>query len=343
MARRAPKRPDGGTLDAATRVAVIVGPEAYLRAEKQAELRAALRETHGEDGLEVIRYDGDSAAAADVLDECRSFDLMGRHKLVVVDNADKFASGDNRPLLERYASNPVENATLVLTGPKWNKGKHLDDAIRKVGAFVACEPLKDRDATQWAQARCKSAHGVTLDPNAANALVELLGPDLGRIEAELSKLALVPDGGRVTEAMVRGSVGNRREEEVWGIQRALASGSASEAMEAVVEALEISGHAPTLVRYNEIDLARKLHALARVGEGGGNPASVMGPLRVFSHRDETLQAARGMGSSNARRLLRWAIEMDMRAKTGRSDDRLSAERVALGFSRGWWAGVDRGG
>lgn len=342
MARRPTKSTKAPTLDASTRVAVIVGPEAYLRAERLGELRRALVEEHGQEGVEVVRFDGESAAAADVLDECRSFDLMGRHKLVIVDNADKFAAGDNRPLLERYASSPVDNAALVLTGPKWNKGKHLDEAIGKVGAFVVCEPLGDRDAAQWAVRRCRDAHGAALEPGAAAALVQLLGPDLGRIEAELSKLALVPEDGRVTEAMVRAAVGKSREEEVWGIQRALASGAPAEALAAVLEAMDVSGHPATLVRYNEIDLARKLHALARIGESGGNAFGAMRALRVFSNQEETLRAAQGMGSASARRLLRWTLDMDARVKTGRADDRTSAERLALGFSRGWWEGVDRG-
>ena len=47
-----------------------------------------------------------------------------------VDNADQFVKEANRPLVERYAEHPTENATLVLRSDKWNKGK-LDAMIEK--------------------------------------------------------------------------------------------------------------------------------------------------------------------------------------------------------------------
>src|SRR5207253_8118234 len=45
-----------------------------------------LTKAHGE--IDSFRFDGASASAAEVLDECRTFGLMRQQKLVIVDNAD---------------------------------------------------------------------------------------------------------------------------------------------------------------------------------------------------------------------------------------------------------------
>ena len=67
-------------LDADARVVVLHGKDAHQRSEHTAALRKAL-EARDPD-LDVLTFDGQSAKAADVLDECRSFGLMARHKLV---------------------------------------------------------------------------------------------------------------------------------------------------------------------------------------------------------------------------------------------------------------------
>ena len=129
-----------------------------------------------------------------MLDECRSFDLMQRQKLVVVENADKLVAGDNRPLIERYASAPADHSTLALKAGKWNRG-NLDKLIEKVGVIVKCEPPSAADAAKWAYHRALKRHDADLDKDAAVALVERVGVDLGRIDTEIRNSRRPPGAG----------------------------------------------------------------------------------------------------------------------------------------------------
>ena len=97
---------------------VLIGKELFLRSQYTSMLRSALEQAHGE--IETFQFGGDADSAA-VLDECRSFGLMAGHKLVIVDDADQFVRAETRPMIERYAQNPSEQATLVLRSAKWNK------------------------------------------------------------------------------------------------------------------------------------------------------------------------------------------------------------------------------
>ena len=94
------------------RIVVLIGKELFLRAQYTSMLRASLEKVHGE--IETFQFSGDSVDPAEVLDECRSFGLMASYKLVIVDDADQFVRADTRPMIERYAQNPSEQATLVL-------------------------------------------------------------------------------------------------------------------------------------------------------------------------------------------------------------------------------------
>lgn len=330
------KKPGDGALvgGPGPRIAVYYGSDAFQSAERVRALRESLQSELGADGVEVFRYDGEQAAVADVLDECRSFDLMSRHKVVVVDNADSFVAGDNRPLIERYAASPVSNATLVLRSTRWNKGK-LDKLIEAAGGEVRkCEPETLPKAAGWAVKRAEKRHGATLTREAAVALVDLVGADLGRIDAELGKLSVAAaEGEPITPDLVRDMVGQTREEEVWKMQRRLCSADAAESLRAVHEALWVSRIPAQLVWYAQADMARKLHAMAFLMERGAPEGVAAGRAKVWdrSALGEIVSMARGAGSGRLAALFERAIGCDARVKRGYGDQERACEMLAVAF------------
>jgi DNA polymerase III delta subunit len=189
--KKTAKKAANAALDASTRICVLHGPDDYLRSLRTDELKDKLVEAHGE--VDVLRYDGATASVADVLDECRSMGLMQQQKLVIVDEADQFVKEDARPLVERYAEAPAEQATLVLRSTRWNKGK-LDKLIEKAGAIIKCDALTVPKAIGWAIKRAQKRHDLAFDERAAELLVIRVGTLLGRLDAELQKLASAAKG-----------------------------------------------------------------------------------------------------------------------------------------------------
>jgi DNA polymerase III delta subunit len=322
----------------------------------------------GDDALQVVRFDGapgggaPPAAMADILDECRSFGLMAPFKLVVVDNADALlkagdeddaGSGDaparrapgparrgqrsNRELLEAYAADPSDSAALVLRARTWRPGR-LDKAVAALGpsgAIIKCEPPTPAEAVAWARDRCARHHGATLAPDAAGLLVENLGPDLGRIDAELGKLALADPGRPITADLVRQFVGPSREEEFWRIERSLLSGDARQALAHLRELVDVSRHDPVPLNWAFVNLARKVHGLARGIAQGANPWSLRGPLKIWGSPEEfeqLLRIARKVPPRRAAALLQAAIDNDVRLKTSQGDPVINLESLALRFT-----------
>ena len=332
MARRSSpsKASAGPSVD--DRIVLLSGKEEYLRRAYTDQLRKQLAQQGTE--ADTIRFDGTSASMADVLDECRSVGLMAQYKLVVVDQADAFVKGDNRPVMERYAASPAPEATLVLRAETWHKGK-LDGLIEAVGSIVKCDAVKPDRAAQAASEMAKHRHQATLGPDAARALVDRVGVDLSRISSEVAKLAAaVNEGEAITVELVRDMVGPSREEQFWMIQDVLLSGNTEAALAKLNELLTVSRIETVPLRWAYVDLARKVHAASQslaVGEGAGTIAK---RLRLWGPAgDRLMGAAKRMTPSRARGLLRDAIEADVRGKTGQGDNVRGLEVLTVQFAQ----------
>lgn len=318
MARKDVYDRPGATVGPETRIAVFFGKEAFLRTTQTDRLKDAIA-AHGHD-VEVLRFDGTHAQAADVLDECRSFGLLSGHKLVIVDNAATLISGDTRPLFERYAEAPTESCTLVLRDDTWRAGK-LDQLIRNHGVIIECAIKTDAEAVTLLRNRAKRDYSIDLPPPIAARIVERVGPDLSRLAAELEKLAAAADQGVITEELVDELVGRTRlEENPWAVQGPLLSGDVESGLAFLRDLIEVSRLPTVPIRYACVDLARRLHAASQ------------GELRGPGSR-ELAAAARRLSPEQLASLLRDAVRADRHAKTGFGEETVDLEVLALRLMR----------
>lgn len=311
---------------------VLHGPEEFLRAEYTSQLRKALTAEHGE--VDVIRFDGDSAPLADVLDECRSFGLLAAHKMVVVDQADMLLAGDNRPLVERYANAPAEGATLVLRSSRWNKGK-LDARIGEIGVICKCDQVDPAMAARWVIKRAEKAHQVVVPQQVAAMLVDRVGAGLGKLDSELGKLAAAagPEG-TVTPELITDLVGASREEDMWSIQAELLCGNPERTLLHLHRILD-NGPRNTAVpvSFACCDLARKLLGVCAGIESGANPFEAAKAVKIWGpSRDPILAAARRTSVARARELFDDCVRADVAQKSGLGTPVRTLERIVLRFA-----------
>jgi len=331
MGRRATTKT--ATLDASTRVALIVGEDAYLQHEYVEQLRRAIEDAHPD--ADSIRFDGDSATVAEVLDECRTFGLMAPHKLVVVDGADALIRGeDARNAFLRYAESPNDSTTLVLRARAWHAGK-LDKKLKASGWYVKCDSPSEHQAVNWAVKRCNKRHDADLPRDVAIALVERIGPDLGRLDSEIAKLAAAAagKGEPISRELVTELVGVSREEEVWGLQSTILSGNVEASLAYLRTVLDVSRQSPVLVNYACCDLARKLHGVAVGAQQRLGPGDLARELRLWGEsKDFVLRSGRRLGPTTTARLLHDAVDTDAAGKSGRGDPIRNLETLVARFA-----------
>jgi DNA polymerase-3 subunit delta len=311
---------------------VLAGKELFLRSQYTNMLRSALEEVHGE--IELFKFEGDSVEIAQVLDECRSFGLMSAHKLVIVDDAGALVNEHTRPMLTRYAEDPCEQATLVLRANSWRPG-NLDKAIIKVGVVTKCEQVEAPMAIKWTQARAQRAYESSIGQREAVMLVERLGVDLGKIDAELGKLAVAAGAGKAISAeLIMEMVPLTREvENPWVIQEPLLSGDPQYTLQQLRIVLDNSGKSNFVpVSYACIDLARKLVGVCEGAAGGENLNTVAKELKLWGpSRDVIMRLARKVTPSRARELLDASVRADMDIKRS-ADPSRTLEVLALRFA-----------
>jgi DNA polymerase-3 subunit delta len=312
------------------KIVVLAGKDDFLRTQLMLELRQSIQ-AKGDADVETIRFSGDNAQLAEVLDELRSFGLMQQHKLVVVDDADEFVKRF-RDALERYAESPVETATLLLRAEKWNKG-NLDKAIAKVGSIVDCEPLSGRDAAGWVAHHAEGAHRVKITPRAAALLVENMGSDRGLLDSEIGKLAAgLAEGQAIDVKEVEALSGRASEEAAWEVQEALLSGEPRRALEKVHELIDLAGQPDVLVMYFVSDLVRKLHHAGVMLRRGGREFDICKAVGIWGDRQRPfMTAAHRLGSARAAKLLDTLVQLDSRAKSGFGDTLGGLERFCVQF------------
>ena len=318
MAAR-PEGPASPTAD--MRVVVLHGKDAFLRLERGRRLESLLQERFG--GVDRADMDGTQAALADVLDTLRTPGLFAPHKLLVLENAEAFMGvEERRRAMEAYAAAPCAEATLLLrSAGGWRPG-NFDKLVAKVGAVIRCDSPSAQEAVAWCMARSRKRHAAEMEPAAAELLVERLGSDLGRLDAELGKLAAAaarPGGGdaKVTRAVVQEFTGLSREEQAWEIQGPVLQGDAPAALRKLDELLRVSRVPEVMIGWSLVDLARKVHDASCLLSQGGSPVEVSKSLKLWGpSADPVIRAGRRLQPSRAAALFRAAVEADRATKNG---------------------------
>jgi len=275
-----------------------------------------------------------------VLDEVRTFDLLMRHKLVIVDNAATFLAAkgsetkSTRTVMERYAESPVSSATLLLRASTWRPG-NLDKAVNKIGLVYKLQQYNESDTIRWCVARCKKEHGCTLDSQGAQLLVQRIGHSLTRLDNELGKLSsnVAPEQSISKDEVIE-LVGLSREEQAWEIQSVLLTGNENASISKLGELLDVSKQPRELLMWSVVDLTRRLSAAAAMIASGSSSGEIRKALKLFGDGgNRMLTVAKKRSQSHLADLFTEAVAVDARTRSGMLDGRRGLELLTLRVCR----------
>jgi DNA polymerase-3 subunit delta len=243
------------------------------------------------------------------------------------------AGADNRARLEKFITAIADGSetvagTLILRISSLPSNQRLYKAVQKAGEVVKCDPPKKAELPAWVLKRCKSVHRVEIEPAAANQLAELVGDDLGRLDSELSKLAIQCDGGKITAKDVAGSVSFQREQEIWEITTLLGRGVTKQAVERYRQIVQADPSAQyRMITWLGI-LLENYRTLLIAKDRNLNLSGVAKSLRIFDDRvlREYLTAAGKLGRAGVTERLARLTDLDRRIKTGLAEAAEGIER-----------------
>jgi DNA polymerase-3 subunit delta len=312
----------------ARRVYAIAGADPFRKREALAALCRQLADSEGADA--PTRFDGDEAELADVLDEVRTFALLGGLRVVIVDDADGFIT-KHRQALERYCAEPADSGVLILVCKSMPANTKLAKIIATNGEVIRFEELKGAAVTGWITERARTAHGKKIEPAAAARLRDLIGSELGLLDAELSKLAIYArERPVITANDVEELVGRTREEEIWGVLDALASGQTAKALRLWEQVLSTDRAAEHRSIAGLAWGVRKLLDL-KLQAARGVPVSVLAK-QAFTTPDVLSQRLKRVSVEDLQNQLEDLLDADLATKTGLAEASTAIERFLVKHS-----------
>ena len=301
-------------------VCVVFGDEPFLKRLALARLRGEVLE--GDDGeLSFTALDGDEATARDVFDCLATVALFGGgRRLVLVEAADDFVTR-NRPALEDYVARPKPSGVLVLEVNSWPSNTKLYKAVAASGLAIECKAPAASTLVKWLVERARATHQAKLDRNAAELLVEVVGPEMGLLDQELAKLAVsVSAEHAITPELVQQLVGGWRVKTTWDMLDAAAAGNAAEAI-VELDRLILAGENPIGILAQIGSSLRRFATAARLveqAEAEGRRTSLRQVLETAGVKSFVLGKAesqmRQLGRRRAGQLHRWLMEADLALK-----------------------------
>lgn len=264
-------------------------------------------------------FDGEGARGSDIVAACNTLPFMSAVRLVTVKNADKLRGADAQAVVD-YLAQPAESAVLALYAQALAKNTRLYRAVARFGdaAVIDCATVARRDLPAFVASMART-YGLVLRPDASRLLIDLVGSDTVRIDAELRKLSLAhPGDGAVGADEVGRLVARTAEPKIWEFVDALSERDAAKCLRLRARMGSSSPFgmlAACITRVRDLAVMR---ALMERGQVGRATDYVKGP--PWKVREAFPRYARNYTSAELREALRAARDAERQMKSGADPD-----------------------
>jgi len=294
-------------------VIVLVGDERTLKLGVEQAIVAA---TLGGEDEAPTKFAGKDTDLKTVRDELLTISMWGDRRVVIVEDASDFVSA-HRPALEKYAEKPAKKSLLILDVKSMPKNTRLYKVVAKSGLVVDCTELKGAALNRWVADAAKRSYEKSIDSAAVGLLIELVGPNLGMLDQELSKLAsYVGDLPNIDAEAVRRLVGGWKAETTWAMTDAVRDGRLGDALTALDKLLN-SGESPYRILGGITYVFRKLTVATELSRQGINLKAALKQAGAFPHEvDPASRYLRRIGRPRAEQISKWLLTADTSLKGG---------------------------
>ncbi len=340
-------------------VCLFLGQEGYNRAR----CRQALVEAFP---VPMERFDAGETPLAAILDDARAMSLFASERLMLVGNAEAAmprgraaaaassedesdddgdekagassggAGGKGADLLATYVKDPTPGVTLIIEASRWDfegEEKAKNERVRKFfGAIVEVVEFRAFD-TASARAeldRIAKVLKVSIEPAAAEALVEALAADVGRISVELEKLACY--GRPITAEELPLLVPDARESTIFGLVNALGRKDRASALQALDSLVREGEYLPLALSFLATQFRMALvtrEANLRGASGVQGHFQKAGIPMWGSRADQVWQTASKFSRPQLEKGLKLIFEADRDLRSARPDDRIVMENFVV--------------
>ena len=202
---------------------LVVGEDELKRTAVIKKLRSRL-EQYGDMAFNSDDIDAETVEDGVIVTSCNTVPFASDYRLVYVRNADKLRKSESEALAA-YLKDPSPTTIVCLEAEKLAKNTKLYKALAALGAqaVIECNALKKYELPKTVRAMAVG-HGVTFTEGAAKLLVEMVGENTVRLDAEIAKIALAHRGSdAVNESEVMAMTARTAEVKPWEFVDAFAA------------------------------------------------------------------------------------------------------------------------
>ncbi len=313
---------------------LIHGDDHGRIAERRARLRALAEDASGAQSVEI--FEGDTAVPDAVAAALSAMTFAVGRRFIIVDGAERWGDKAVVPLCEALRSIPPDTTVAFFAREegRLTVPSALADAVRAAGGRVEAErSVKPWQLPRWVLDQAQEL-SLELEPDAAAALIQLVGERQQRLRRELEKLALGLGGDRALSASeleeLTAASGERK---VWALADAVVAGDARAAMRLYL-ALRLQGErVPGLIFWMAQRLRQAADVAARLEEGEPT-ASIKRGLRMPSRAaDKLIADARRAGVDSLRRSLQELADLELSSRGGGPGARNEDTAMVLALQR----------
>lgn len=297
-------------------VYVLLGDEDFLKRRcRDALIKLAVGD--GEADFAVSVFPGEKLDFSTVRNDLDTLAFMAPVRVVIVEQADPFVTL-HREALERYVAAPSKVGVLILEVKTFPDNTRLAKALPDA-AKLACKAPAPGLLIPWCGKWSKAGHGKKLSGDAAELLVELVGPAMGLLDQELAKLAVaVGANAEITADDVDRLVGRTRAANVFHILDAVGDGKPAVALN-ILHRLFEEGEDPLAILGPLASQLRRLATVGRLiaqGQSLGPAMDSAGVPRWPQARQSTERQLRHLGKGRLAQLPDWLVDINLGLKGG---------------------------
>jgi DNA polymerase III subunit delta len=271
-------------------------------------------------------YELKETGLAPCLGTARTLPMMAKRRLVIGKGVDLVKADQLEPLLG-YVADPNPSTCLVLVGDKVDVRFKAFAALRKAGFLHVFAALRDNALAGWLRTEAR-ARKIDLQGDAAVALSDLAGPDMGPLSQALDQLALYTGGTRaITVDDVEDLIAETRQRNVFELTKAIGAGDVPRALGLLANMLR-NREAPLKIQFM---LARQMRQIWRAKELSATGASrneIAGAVGMSPYfLDDVLVPAKRMSRAALARAFERLYQSDQALKSSKVEGDLIVSRL----------------
>lgn len=310
---------------------ILHGPDEFTRNEKIAELRAEVGDPALVD-LNMAVLEGRDLSLSEIRQHTDAMPFLAAKRLIIVKNylTPLRGKAEEVEALVSYLQGLPPTTDLVFVETELLDKRHplLKAAPALKAAVVDFAGPGKANLRAWITERAKEKQ-VAIDPNAAELLGRLVGPDLRTLNNELEKLILYVNQQRpIHAADVELLVPYVEESEDFGLANAIGQRNAHRAYDQLHKLLDEGKH-PMAILGSIATQVRGLLEVKDMAERGLSPleiAEAKGWKSDYAAKMR-LREANNFSIARLEEILELLLQIDLRVKTGRVESSLALDML----------------